>query len=382
VKTPSLRCNRLGCALFASAALLIAGACSSQDAGPGKGQGSGGSTGSGGGSGASGSGGAVGTGGAASGGSAQSGGTSGGTGGTSGSTGGSPGSASGGASGGANASGGTVGTGGGAAGAGGGARGGNNGALGSGGAGATAAGGTSGGMGGASACSGAGKALEFTGDSQTRLDAMVTEGLPLGNASRTVEMWVYSVHDSWKNEHHLYQYGPSNPREAAFGIDFGDGPYPAIQIYTNGTGDTNLKVPQDTVKETGWFHFAMVWDGPSKTIRGVVNGVTAGKKTLTVQLATAMTALSIGYSPTFSGSSGFTGRIDEFRIWNSARTDAEITATMHQHLTGKETGLVVYFPFDEGTGTTTKDLVKSYEAKSVGKTAPKWVTSDIDVTCP
>lgn len=245
-----------------------------------------------------------------------------------------------------------------------------------------ATGGTNGGMGGGSACSGAGKALEFTGDSQTRLEAMITEGLPIGNASRTVEMWVYSVHDSWRNEHHLYQFGPSNPKEAAFGIDFGDGPYPAIQIYTNGTGDTNLKVPTDTVKETGWFHFAMVWDGPSKTIRGVVNGVTAGKKTLTVQLMTGMTALSIGYSPTFSGNSGFTGRIDEFRIWNSARTDDEITKTMHQHLTGKESGLVVYFPFDEGTGTSTKDLVKSYEAKSIGKTAPKWVTSDIEVTCP
>jgi hypothetical protein len=33
-------------------------------------------------------------------------------------------------------------------------------------------------------------------------------------------MWIYTVHDSWKAERHLYQYGPSNPREAAFGMDF------------------------------------------------------------------------------------------------------------------------------------------------------------------
>ena len=47
-----------------------------------------------------------------------------------------------------------------------------------------------------------------------------------------------------------------------------------------------------------------------------------------------------------------------------------------------ESVLASHWELDEGTGTTTKDLVKSYEAKSVGKTAPKWVTSDISVTCP
>lgn len=379
MKTHSLRRSPTGYALFASAALLVVSACSSQDAGPVKG--SGGSSASGGNSGASGSGGAVGTGGAASGGSSQTGGIAGGTGGLTGSGGTSGTSASGGASGGANASGGAVGTGGGAAG-GAGARGGSSGAVGSGGNAGTAAGGTNGGMGGAATCSGAGKALEFTGDSQTRLDAMITTGLPLANASRTVEMWVYTVHLSWRAEHHLFQYGPSNPREAALGMDFGDGPFPQMNPYDNGAADFFFNVPTATVMETGWFHLAMVYNGDTKTFSVAINGVTAGKKTLTAQLATAMTALSIGYSPTFSGNSGFTGRIDEFRIWNSARTDDEIKTTMHQHLTGKEAGLVVYFPFDEGTGTTTKDLVKSYEAKSVGKTAPKWVTSDADVTCP
>jgi hypothetical protein len=194
-------------------------------------------------------------------------------------------------------------------------------------------------------------------------------------------MWVYTVNKSWRAEHHLYQFGGTNPREGAFGIDFGDGPYPDVETYTNGTGDNHFKVPTATVKEVGWFHFAMVWDAPSSSLKGVINGVTIGRKTLTVQLTTTQSALSIGYSPSFSSNGGFTGKIDEFRVWNLARTDAEILGSMHQKLSGKEPGLVVYFPFDEGTGTTSKDLVGGYEAK-FGNAAPKWASSEVDLSCP
>ncbi|MEP7052204.1 MAG: LamG domain-containing protein [Pseudomonadota bacterium] len=261
----------------------------------------------------------------------------------------------------------------------GGASGGASGATGGGGA----SGASTGGGGGSTACPGAGHAVEFDGDAHTQMDSESTiDTLPKGNTSRTVEMWVYAVPKSWRAEHHLYQFGGTNPREGAFGIDFGDGPYPNTQVYTNGTADTTFKVPQDTVKETGWFHYAMVWDAPSKTLKGVINGVTAGQKVISAMLTTSASKLSIGYSPTFSSNGGFTGKIDEFRIWNVARTDAEITATMKQRLTGKETGLVVYYTFDEGTGTSSTDLVGNYVAKFGGTTQPKWVTSDLQLTCP
>ncbi len=249
-------------------------------------------------------------------------------------------------------------------------------------AGAGQSGGGAGGGGGAAACPDAGHAIEFDGDQHTEMNATIGNTLPLGNASRTVEMWLYTVPKSWRAEHHLYQYGGTNPKEGAFGVDFGDGPYPETQIYTNGTGDTLFKVPTDTVKETGWVHYAMVWDSPTKTLKGIINGVTLGKKTLGAELTTSLSPLSIGYSPTFSGGGGFTGKIDEVRVWSVARLDQDIQSTMHKHLTGKEANLVAYFTFDEGTGTSSKDLVQSYEANFGGKTAPKWATSDVMFTCP
>ncbi|MFC1792199.1 LamG domain-containing protein, partial [Planctomycetota bacterium] len=45
--------------------------------------------------------------------------------------------------------------------------------------------------------------------------------------------------------------------------------------------------------------------------------------------------------------------IDEFRIWNIARSPEEIQAAMNSPLAGKEEGLVVYLNFDNGTA---KDL--------------------------
>lgn len=253
---------------------------------------------------------------------------------------------------------------------------------GQGGAGGSAAGAGSGGMGGA-ACPGAGQAIEFDGDARTQLDTTDAIGavLPKGNSSRTVEMWLYTVPKSWRSEHHLYQFGSASPREGAFGIDFGDGPYPNVQVYNNGNADLTFKVPTDSVKETGWFHFAMVWDSEAKLIKGVINGTTVGSKTVNAAFTTPASRLSIGYSPTFSGNGGFTGKIDELRIWGVARTDAEIKATMNQHLSRQEPALLVYYKFDEGSGTTTKDLIGDFPANFGGNTSPKWATSDVALTC-
>jgi hypothetical protein len=51
----------------------------------------------------------------------------------------------------------------------------------------------------------------------------------------------------------------------------------------------------------------------------------------------------------------FDGKIDEVRIWNVARTQTQIQGYMNQSLSGNEPGLIGYWRFDEGTGTTVID---------------------------
>jgi hypothetical protein len=49
---------------------------------------------------------------------------------------------------------------------------------------------------------------------------------------------------------------------------------------------------------------------------------------------------------------GFNGQLDEFQIWNVALSSADLKRRMRKQLNGREDGLVAYFRFDEGTGTT------------------------------
>lgn len=51
----------------------------------------------------------------------------------------------------------------------------------------------------------------------------------------------------------------------------------------------------------------------------------------------------------------FMGKIDEVRVWNVTRSQAEIQATMKSQLKGNEPGLMAYWKFDEGNGTTAAD---------------------------
>ena len=53
--------------------------------------------------------------------------------------------------------------------------------------------------------------------------------------------------------------------------------------------------------------------------------------------------------------SPFVGRIDEVRIWNVARTEAEIRSDMNIQLTGDESGLIAYWKFDETTDGVVRD---------------------------
>ena len=57
----------------------------------------------------------------------------------------------------------------------------------------------------------------------------------------------------------------------------------------------------------------------------------------------------------YNSNSLFHGKIAEVRIWNIARTQTEIQSDMFTQLSGTETGLVGYWPFDEGSGMIVND---------------------------
>ena len=94
-----------------------------------------------------------------------------------------------------------------------------------------------------------------------------------------------------------------------------------------------------------WYHLAFVCTPSATTI--FVNGSSIGNTGNLIGTATGL-PLQIGMSfPTATGEQ-FIGVIDEVRLWNVARTQAQIQANMNSTLTGTETNLVGLFAFNQG----------------------------------
>ena len=261
---------------------------------------------------------------------------------------------------------------------------------------------------GSVACPGAGKSLHFSDDvggTNTMSMQVLTDlgaDLPIGNAARTIEMWLYMEgNESWKSEHSIVEYGGTG-RCQAFGVDGGDnGPNNPAQFdpFTFSgsgpcSGDDNGNITPAPPR-TGWLHIAWSYDPMGTlaylgqtglnflfTVNGVAQNIPA--KTQTGALLTLRTMVYIGSGQ--NTNNGFTGNIDEFRFWNVARTAQEIADNYKLILKGDEPGLVAYYHFDDGMGTAPKDSSSKHHDAAFGTTnnrpVPTWVDSTgLTLTC-
>jgi hypothetical protein len=244
----------------------------------------------------------------------------------------------------------------------------------------SAAGGTGGmgavgGIGGMGAAAGAtdcaGHALSLskngTGSASDGAAAHVTVDLmgdlPIDSSNRTVEYWAYTQDSDWTaNTNTMFFYGPvPSARNAdGFGLDFGakQGSTGTIDPFTNAIFDNDNQPSGVTATNPQWVHFAMTWNGTA--VQAYVNGVL--RATMAAPASSTQKVLKTGSSPvTIGGYPGenayFAGLIDEFQIWNVARSADDIMSSMSKTLTGAETGLVGYWQFNESSGTSALDSV-------------------------
>jgi hypothetical protein len=124
--------------------------------------------------------------------------------------------------------------------------------------------------------------------------------------------------------------------------------------YTDGVydDDTGKYLGLDSTASQ-WLHVAMTWDGANTTLRTYVNGALriATKSSNATKLITTASPFYLGCNPPYYGC--FNGLVDELRIWNVMRTDAEVMSAYNEALVGNEPGLVGYWKFDEAPGSVT-----------------------------
>ncbi len=132
-----------------------------------------------------------------------------------------------------------------------------------------------------------------------------------------------------------------------------------------------------TIATGSWTHVAVSKSGTAFEL--VVNGSSAATFASTAPTITyggPPVAFRIAARVASDGTSAngtFDGTIDEVRVWNGALSATNIAATMSTEIPPATAGLVGYWRFDDGVGSTTADQEVAHPGTLVG--GPTWVVS-------
>lgn len=170
-----------------------------------------------------------------------------------------------------------------------------------------------------------------------------------------------------------------------------------LNASNNGTAyaaGQNFPVTGSTTLQDGvWYHVAATYDTTSATWSLYVNGVA---ETLTTPLPTfagvvprsdSIQQFGIGTALDSSGNAAgfFQGCIDEVRVWNYARSSADILANIETKITTGVAGLLGRYGFDAGSGTTAAGITATGAAPNgtlSGSTLPQWVNTKAFANSP
>ncbi|GAB1543255.1 hypothetical protein NUACC21_59290 [Scytonema sp. NUACC21] len=170
----------------------------------------------------------------------------------------------------------------------------------------------------------------------------------------TIEAWVY--YNSFKFWSRIVDFGNGVDKHNIVFANVAKTNTLTLQIKTT----VYERITANNALETGnWMHLAATIDsaGKGKLFKNGVE-IQSGKIDLPGNLNRSLNY--IGRS-NWTHDGYFDGRMAEVRLWNHARSVEELQQDLHRRLEGNETGLVGYWPLNEGTG----DIV-SHNGKIIG----------------
>jgi len=209
-----------------------------------------------------------------------------------------------------------------------------------------------------------GTALSFNGENE-----YVTYGPLYGTSPEalTIEAWVYPENLSSSVSYLIY-----HGDQGEFGL-FLDENATTFHVKLSDHNWYNVLTP--ALELNTWQHLCGVWDSEG-SLKIYING--------DLPDSIAIPALPLfdpgsGYLPSIGAnnrnSSFFNGQLDEIRVWDRVRSITEIRGKIYATLDGTEEGLVAYWQFNDGSGTSTVDVAGSYTGTLINMDDGNWVTS-------
>ena len=192
--------------------------------------------------------------------------------------------------------------------------------------------------------------------------------LNVGADGFTVEAWIYA--NEWKSQQWqgsiLNTDAPSPDRGYAFRCGAGG----KLSFVMSVDGAWTEVVTPAIMNENQWHHVAAVKNTEALIL--YIDGLETARLPFSGDAPLAGEPARIGASAGF-GDRFFDGAIDEIRIWNVARTEQQLADNKTVDLAGTETGLVSYFPFNEGSGTTIGNLAAATNGTGIGTDDSNWI---------
>jgi hypothetical protein len=141
------------------------------------------------------------------------------------------------------------------------------------------------------------------------------------------------------------------------------------------TQSTRYELTMNGVSANAWHHAAATLDATSRILTLYLDGLEVAE----ISVPTASTGNT---SPVVIGRSGpagdyWDGELDDIRIWNVARTPAEIAANYTTAFASPPAGLVANWHFDEGTGTSATDSAGADDQNATLHGGASWAVGPI-----